>query len=414
MRRPALIAAAALWAACASPGEPPGGPEDDAPPLLIRVEPEFGAVRATPDEVVFAFDKVINEAGRGAGGLADLVLISPTDGTPNVRWRRNAITVRPRRGWRANTTYVVTLLPGVADLQGNTRDSSTVLVFSTGDSIPRTLVTGVVFDWPRGAPAARAYVQARPVSDTSVVFAAETDSVGRFRLPYLTPGEYLVRGLLDANRNRTLDARELWDTTRVALRDSAGLELYAFLRDTIAPRVANVVVTDSQTVRVTFDRPLSPAAGYFPAFELLDADSARQEMRRIAPWADIARTREERARQLRDSIADADTSTARRAAREQARRDSINRAAVIADSIARDPVKRLPPPEPTRPALVTEVGLELRVPLTPERPYILRVTARGVLGGDRTSERLFSRPRPAAPPPGTRTDTAGVQPPRSR
>jgi hypothetical protein len=397
--KPAAFAvrASALCAlvGCASPATVPGGPEDTTAPVLVRVTPDSGATSVRPRDVVFQFNEVVSETPRNAPDLSRLVMVSPTQGRIDVTWRRNSIAVRPRAGWRDNTTYVVTLLPGLADLMRNTRDTASVVVFSTGDSIPNTEVRGAVFDWVKYVPAGNSLIQARPASDSTLVYMVEADSSGRFALRYLTPGAYNLRAFVDANRNRTLDPRELLDTLHVEVRDTATVEFYAFVHDTInGPGISGTTLADSLTVHLTFDQPLSPDPGYQPAITLLDADSASVPIARIVSWSVHQAERTEQERLARDSAADADTSMERRQARDRARRDSINKAAVIADSIARDTTHRVRPPVPARPPLVTEFALILREPLRPGR-YRVRATARGVLNIERTTTRTFERAPPA-------------------
>jgi len=384
--------------ACASPAAPPGGPPDLDPPQLMRVSPDSGRVGIIPKDVVFQFDEVVSETPRTGRGLSQLFLVSPSDGRLDVSWKRSSITVRPKRGWRNNTTYVVTMLPGITDLRGNTRDSTTVVVFSTGQSIPQTRLTGVVFDWAKGEHAPLAFVEARPADDTTIVSYTEADSLGRFVLPYLAPGSYLVRALIDANRNQLIDPRELWDSASVTLSDSASVELYAFMQDTIAPRIGSVTIVDSVTLRIALDRPLAPSFYIAGAVELRDADSVLVPLTRVESWAALSDFRAARERERIDSVAMADTNPETRAARDRALRDSVNRAALVADSLRRDTTRRVARPEMSRPALVTELGLEISVPLAVGTSYMLRVNAIGVLGAERSSERSIRRTEERRPP----------------
>lgn len=395
--RLALVALAvyAIVSACASPAEPPGGPPDTAPPLLVRTSPDSGTVRSTIRDVIFSFNEVVGETPRGAQTLAGVVLVSPADGEPVVTWRRSNITVHPRKGWRPNTTYVVTLLPGVMDLRSNVRDSTNVVVFTTGDSIPRTRITGTAFDWTRGASAPRPYVEARSTADSTLAYATEGDSVGRFVLPFLPSGSYVVRALIDANHNRTRDGREAWDSVVVALRDTAGVELYMFPHDSM-PRLRTIVPADSMTLHLTFDQAVSAESGYLPSIDIRAPDSTAVAVTRVSSWPSLIARRDERARQVKDSVAASDTSSVRRAAREQARRDSIERAATIADSVARDSVKRAPRPTSLRAPLVTEFAVELREPLTAGVKYSVHATAIGLIGPERRSVTVFTRPKPPA------------------
>jgi hypothetical protein len=310
---PAPLAAAALLAValgCASQGAPPGGAPDSAPPEVLQITPDTGAVNVKPPRVVFRFDEVVSERPQGAPSLRDLFVISPRAGAPDVDWRRDAITVRARRGWRANTVYTVTMLPGLSDLRGNVRKDGAVALFSTGATVPNTRITGIVFDWAAGTPAPRAFVEAVPRPDSASVYVAPTDSAGRFTFRHLPAGTYTVRGYLDANSNRTLDPREAWDSARVTLRDTAAAEILAFVHDTVGPAVSNVDVRDSVTLRLKLDRPLDPSQHVAPAlFVVVGPDSAPVPIR----TALIAAAYDEQARQraAQDTTAGAGPDTAR-------------------------------------------------------------------------------------------------------
>ena len=373
MRR--LIAAVALLA-CASQGDPPGGPPDAVPPVLVGIVPESGAVNARPERVEFRFDEVVSERPAGAASLEQLVLISPSDGLPRVDWRRRSIAVRPRRDWKANAVYTVTLLPGITDLRGNTSRTGASVIFSTGPTIPDTRIAGILYDWVAGAPARAGAVEAITLPD-SIVYVARTDTAGRFTLAHLPPGSYALRAWLDANSNRTLDPREAYDSAGVALSDTASVTLLAFVHDTVPPRINTVQVVDSMTLRVELNQPLDPEQPLDTTrFRLTAADSSTLALRAVltADAWDRARS---------DSIARADTTTRRPPPRQTpaAPRDSVV----------------LPRPVPmSRFVVVTAL------PLQPETSYrLIAVEARNLMGRAGTSARVFTTP-PRAPADTTR------------
>ena len=258
--RRGLVAFAIISAAgaCASPGIPPGGPVDTDPPKLLGIAPDSGRVNVKPAEVIFKFDEIVSERPATAGSLAGLFLISPRDGTPNVGWHRRNVSVRPRRGWRANTAYSVTMLPGMADLRGNVSNTGAVMIFSTGPQIPQSRISGIVFNWVAGNVAPRAFVEARPLIDSTTAYVALADSAGTFIFPNLPPGRYRLRGIIDENNNKGLDPREAWDTT-TTLADSARVELLAFARDSVAPRLIDIGIRDSATLALLFEHPIDPS-----------------------------------------------------------------------------------------------------------------------------------------------------------
>jgi hypothetical protein len=388
---------------CASASPPPGGPEDHAPPKLVRVTPDSGAVNVTDRDASFYFDETINDRGSGAQALDGYFLVSPSDGTPRLSYRRSRIDVRPRGGFRPNTAYTVTLLPGLSDLRGNTMRSGESTVFSTGPTIPPERINGIVFDWATERPAARALLQA--VTPDSVVYLAQSDSTGRFTIGPLTPGGYLVRAIVDQNGNHALDRNEPYDSARVVVPQTAPLELLAIQRDTLPPRILSVTPLDSASLRVTFDRYLDPAhPPAASAFRLLAPDSS------VVPVVSVLTSREEQ-RELQ--------------AAQQAKADSSRRADSLAgkvlsprpavdSTIARRTAAAIP--KPSVPPPYTSVLLRIARPLVPSTTYRLTVAdARGLSGRSTSSERTFTTPKP--PPPKSPTDSAKAAtptPPKGR
>lgn len=318
------VVAATLIAAvvgCASQGMPPGGPPDAEMPLLQQILPDSNAVNVRAPAVVLRFDEVVSErssassaagatpgagASGAASGLNGLLVLSPSDGTDEVVWRREALELRPRRGFRPNTAYRVTLLPGLTDLRGNRVTQPFSFVFSTGPTIPSGEVSGVVFDWTTGRPAAGARVDLFRRADTLFRWTARADSLGMFRVRELTPGTYEVRAWVDANSDRRISFREISDAARVALADTASLELYAYGRDTLPPRLEQVEWIDSTAIRIKLDRGIV-ADWDGRSAELVGADSAVIPLGGpfvpSAVYDSLARVRAEA---LRDSIAAAE------------------------------------------------------------------------------------------------------------
>lgn len=385
-------AAAAFSTGCASMGAPPGGPERTTPPALLGVTPDSGATNVRERGVMFEFDVVVNDRD-----VANFFLMSPREGTPRVIWRRDRVEVRPRRSFRPNTAYSVTLLPGLADLRGNAMKSGRTVVFSTGPTLPAFVVAGRAFDWmnERIAPNALIEVIRRP---DSLPFVGAADSTGQFGVGPLDEGTYTVRAVMDNNRNRAIDPGEPWDSVSIVVHGASPfLELLLAPRDTIAPRLLTVSARDSVTLTASFDRPLDPDAPLTPAsFRVVSSDSSA--LRIVAVYT----------RAQADSV---DLVAATRAAGEQAARDTSTRRDTTRPPAPRpaapDTTALAMAPKPSRPAPARDVVLRLDS-LTPVRPLgSYRVTAlnvRGLLGQTRTSDRVITLPA-------ARRDT--TRPPRS-
>lgn len=260
----ARLLLAALVGACANQGEPPGGPPHTTPPKIVRTVPESAAI--VPDfrgDAIIEFDEVIDEMPGSPGpagtvsGLARQVVLSPVGGDVKVSWHRSAIHVKPAEGWKRDRVYHLELRPGITDLRRNVTKTGTTVVFSTGPAIPNGTLTGTVLLWVEQRPLTQAVIRAAPVPDT-VAYVALADSVGGFRLPAIPPGRYLVWGIQDQNFNRHQDRREAFDTVTLTVDSAASAVLWAFVHDTVGPRVRAVEPVDSVTFRISFTQALDP------------------------------------------------------------------------------------------------------------------------------------------------------------
>jgi Big-like domain-containing protein len=272
IRELGLVAAAVAIAttlSCARIEPPPGGPPDPTPPHLIATRPDsFARIPGFKGDVEFRFDEVISEGGSpnvgtGTGDLEKLIILSPTTRVPNVTWRRSRITVRPNEGWRPNRVYRVELLPGATDLRRNRSTTGTVLTFTTGAPLPATTIDGTVIDWTTNRPVAGALVEAVLLPD-SLPYRGLADSSGHFKLGPLPDGQYLVRGVLDENRNVRFDGREAFDTVRLAPGKTAAGELWAFVHDTTPMRIREVTVIDSTSASIELSQSLAPGLRIAP------------------------------------------------------------------------------------------------------------------------------------------------------
>ena len=407
---------------CAQAGVPPGGPPDKVPPQLVRITPDTNALNVRGDAITFEFDEVVSERPRGAPTLAELFIVSPSRGPSGVSWRRRTVQIVPRGGLRPNTTYTVRMLPGMVDLDGNADSSGATIVFSTGPALAVGQIAGRVFDWVADRPAPRARVEAMTLPD-SLRYGAEADSSGAFTITNLPPGQYLLRAIIDVNRNGAVDGRELFDSVTVTLVDSLRREMLAAVRDSLGVGLATADLRDSLTLRVTLDRPLDTL--FVPArrhFSIKAADSSVVEFDTIFTQAEVDRR-----------TAD---STRNRAVQDSVRRAFVEDSTRRADSVrtAAAPPPAAPPPRPTgrrpgatnapppapprdtsnriirRPSAripTTVLYVKFRQALRPATSY--RITGdslRSVTGAVRTSSRVFTTPRPARPDTGrARPDT---------
>ena len=402
---------------CAQLGAPPGGPEDKAAPHLLRVSPDTNALNARPKSIQLQFDEIINERpSSGGGDLSGLFLLSPRRGRVDVSWHRSRIEIRPRRGWAPNTTYTLTQLRGLADLRGNVDTTERHYMFSTGPTRSPSVLRAQVFDWVAGKAAPRAYVEAVQLPD-SLTYSTFADSLGRAVFQHITPGRYLLRGVIDANNNRVFDRREVFDSATVSVTDSAAHELLAFIHDSAGPGIQTVDMRDSLTLRVAFDRPLSPRRTVEQRqFSLKAADSSVVEIASVLVGSAFEKAEADsaRARAVRDSVRQAQIA------------DSIRRANPNAAPPVRPPTAApapgrrpgaadttTPPPKPSVPSPETYAVVRLTRPLAAATSYRLRADSLlSLMGIYRSSDRVFTTPRERPPADSTRPPRDTTRPRR--
>jgi hypothetical protein len=397
VRRATLLAlgTVAVVAACAKIEAPPGGPPDTAPPRLIGTYPEsLVALPGFDGEVEFRFDEVVSEGSapgnaEGTGDLQRLILLSPTNRTADVSWKRSRITVRPGEGWRPNRTYRIELLPGVMDLRNNRATSArTVVTFTTGGPLPADTLRGKVIDWTTGQPVPGALVEAVLQPD-SLPYRIGADSAGNFVGAPLPAGTYVVYGSVDQNRNGRREAREAYDSV-TATGNGAALTLWTFPHDTNPPRLQQATPRDSVTVELQFSQPLSPSqridTGLVTVRHL--PDSA------VVPVAALSTQR------IFDSLRQA----------EAARPDSLrpDSLAPAARPAARPPtVTPARDTTPGRPPLSDRLILVLKSPMDTAGQYLVVVDSiRNVTGVSGSTRGVFAAPKPGVPL--QRPDSVGV------
>jgi hypothetical protein len=380
------LALAGLAVACASTGDPPGGPPDQDPPVIVSVEPESGAVLERPPGAAnVLLSEVVNE--RIAAQRPDIggaVILSPARGLVTVSWHRDRIEVKPKEGFRPGRVYRLEIFPVLTDLRQNRMREGRLVVFSTGPAIPASRLSGALVDWPAGRAGAAQLIEAVLLPD-SLGYRAATDSTGTFDLPLVPPGEYLVYGVIDQNSDRVRGPREAFDTVRVTLADTASVELFAFTHDTTGPRLRSVESVDSVTVRLVFDRPLDPTLSLDSTMVTVTPQQDSTTLLRVAGvytqrGLDSVRAREAPARDTTRAVAAAPSDTAAARVARAGPQGRVTRATGEAPAPRADSTRvmhmlaRRPPPTDTR-------FVRLGAPLVPDARYAIVVDGARSLSG---------------------------------
>jgi hypothetical protein len=379
-------------------------------------------------DAVVQFDEVIDEMPSRGGpsgaisGLAQKIVLSPVGSDVKASWHRSAIHVSPQEGWKRGRVYHLQVLPGIADLRRNVTKTGTTIVFTTGPAVPAAALTGTVLLWAEQRPLPQAVIRAAPLPDT-VAYVTLADSAGHFQLAAVPPGRYRVWAIQDENNNRRQDRREAFDTATVTVDSTANALLWAFVHDTVGPRVRTVEPIDSVDFRLAFSAPLDPRRPLDTAMVrvLTLPDSTPVAVRVLytpAVFDSIqarARAVADSLKRLRDTTARRDTSRARRtppsaaAQRAPAAPGGVGRAA--RDTAAHPDTARVRKLLNQRPVPYDRLVVRTAQPLAPGGKYLVRVRGATNLSGvaaDAQGVLVVPVPKPS---PATDTTKARPKPP---
>jgi uncharacterized protein (DUF2141 family) len=224
----ALLALPLLPTGCAHIEPPSGGPIDTKVPVVAAVYPAPCARNVPVDApVVLQFSEWIDRTV-----ARNQVFVSPpTRGKLRVVADGNKLQVQPSEsanGWRPNTAYQVTVLPGLQDLHGVRAGRAFSLRFSTGADIGSASLSGAAISpAPTGTRMAALYrtgssnrsgVEALSARDKDFTpgtvpepwrelpaFLALADSTGAFHFDSVAAGEYALFAFEDVNGNFAFD-----------------------------------------------------------------------------------------------------------------------------------------------------------------------------------------------------------------
>ena len=398
---------------CARVQPPPGGPRDEAAPVVLAIAPEpMSTIAPTDEPVVIEFDERISERN-----VEDAVYVSPATGSVDVRHGRRDLEISLAGGWQPGRVYRVVVQPALRDLFDNELERPIEVVFSTGAEFSQAAVAGVVYERVTGARSPDVRVEAHPV-DGGAYHLAIADTGGIFRMPYLPPGSYLLRAYADQNRDRRRDGFEVADsiTIDVGATDTVLRPLALLRPDSTPANPTRVQVVDSVTLRVQFDdyMDVSEPQRLVNVTVRSLPDSAVVALAGVYYPHALTAERERQDSIARDSVAaltPADSAAPATPARGPAdtvqagdRRTTSRSDTAAADTIPPDPLTlRVREanllPDPDAPLPTRELLVVLEQPLVPEAEYILEVS--GVLnivrlGGGAGTSRFRA---PAAPPP---------------
>lgn len=228
----ACILSGLLTAACASIGNPSGGPRDEDPPRFVRSVPPPGSTGFKGQRVTIDFDEIVNVKD----AFTKVVVSPPSETTPRVSSQGRRITVDFPDGLADSTTYTINFGDAIEDNNEANPLENFRFTFSTGPTIDTLSVSGMVLGALDLEPQKGMIVGVHSNLNDSAFRKlrfdriARTDEYGRFVISGLAPGTYRVFALTDNDND---------------LRYSSPEEPLAFFGTPVVPYAERIMTVDS-------------------------------------------------------------------------------------------------------------------------------------------------------------------------
>ncbi len=252
---------------CASRGVPGGGPVDRTPPEIISTEPIPDSTQITElNEIVIIFSERMDEPS-----VESAIFISPPLKFETEWSGGDEVTLLLQDTLRHDATYVVTIGSGASDSRKNRMSASYQFAFSTGATIQKGQIKGLVYGITERDPfyVFGYFLQNQTSAEIDPTtypadFLTQPGANGAFSMGYLKPGKYRVFIVEDQNRNLILDSdyERVGIPTRDVMLDSTQTvfdQLYFKITrvDTSAPKLTGARAINDGKVLVRLSEPVN-------------------------------------------------------------------------------------------------------------------------------------------------------------
>jgi hypothetical protein len=232
---------------------------DEAPPSLVETEPADRAVNAAADQAIrLRFDEPISE--RMAGDLNRLILVNPETPEFDIHLEDETITLAPDGPMADGVTYMVTILPGLEDREGNQTTRARSILFSTGGERPITLSIVRATIVEDSVPGALARYHLEGLGH-DLDYTMVADSQGMIEMEGVAYGRYEGTAWQERVRPEGWQITEepgARDTFELSVDQRAHEATYRIaVVDTTAPLIVTVESPGSRLLRITLDDALA-------------------------------------------------------------------------------------------------------------------------------------------------------------
>ena len=193
--------------ACASQGNPGGGPYDIMPPRFVSSTPEPNAVGFTGNRIEIIFDELIQ-----LEKPAERVIITPPQRQlPVIRAQGNKIRIEFKDELLPNTTYTIDFTDAISDNNEKNVLEGFTFAFSTGETLDSLIIAGRLLNAENLEPMPNILIGLHTNLDDSAFFTlpfvrtTKTNDQSKFWVRNVSHGTYRIFALNDLNRDYKFD-----------------------------------------------------------------------------------------------------------------------------------------------------------------------------------------------------------------
>jgi hypothetical protein len=192
--------------------------------------------------------------------LERLILVNPETPEFDIRLDDETITLVPDGPLANGVTYMVTILPGLEDREGNATTRARSILFSTGGESPITLsiVRATILEDTLPGALARYHLEG---TGHDLDYTMVADSQGRVEMEGVAYGRYIATAWQERVRPegwQTTEEPGAQDTFEISVDNRAHEATYRMaIVDTTAPLIVTVETPESRMLRITLDDALA-------------------------------------------------------------------------------------------------------------------------------------------------------------
>jgi len=180
-----------------------GGEKDTIPPNIIQTNPKNLELNVKSEEFYFVFDEIID-----GSKLKEKLIISPFyDGSFESIVKKNTLLLSFDSAFEKETTYIFNFADGISDITEGNPSIYSKYIFTTGNKIDSSSVSGTVYD-----PIENKFIEGAVVGlyhgedsfdlfNKKPIYFAFSDVDGHFKIENIKEDTYTIYAFQDENKN---------------------------------------------------------------------------------------------------------------------------------------------------------------------------------------------------------------------